>query len=649
MDAQRGDQMQTYLDVARGIHAWLGALQIKQKWIDAEVLDGQMAYQLAHPVKGKIQVRQPMPSERIFRSHGIALEQAADSRAKLRVYDFGGIWDPIDGLVPGEHYAATHFALLSAILFNQTKEPHYLEQALDAIEFHLFTSKHEYQPSNWTYHWDFQNYAFVTAFDLLERYLPAAVKSKWVAGLKTWQTNHRNRLANWAAMRALGHRHRYHVIGGVGNLPKYFWNLRAVARARQADGCIDDEKNLSRPIQYHVYAAALLHRIYLLNHSKRLLKWFLAGVDYLLPWIDPDGDFNYWGRGQEQIFGYAAAIYALEAAALASGNRHPYQPAADLLFRFLLQFKRDNHFPLVLNVRRDDEQFGWYDYHHTTVYNAFLGAWLGLTHGLISEKSGAARKMIIQAPRSSPAFGQAVYFKPTQFAILSNGQFFCAIGGGLKNYLTEVGLTPCHLWMRGMGWLFSCPGGPTPGTFGKLRQQSGAQENFMAPLALLADGPMLNPASGAARFLAVRENEILVLWQNDFYEVQRKISITPRIFCIDDEITFLRTATYREFRFMSFPVAIDKFTIEFDRHALILSCGNGAQARIESRHNFSAKTFRTNPRLRTAKGETQVIRQSAVDFRVERGQVKQVTLLIAAAATESRKAMSAMVMGSRNE
>jgi len=657
--------MHTYLDTARDIHSWLGSLQIKQKWIDADFIDGQMVFDLVHPTKGKIKIKQTLPSERVFRAQGIALElvEATNSRCKLRVYDFGGIWDLIDGLVPGEHYATTHFALLSAMLFSETNEPRYHEQAVDAIEFHVHTSKDEYKLSNWMYHWDFQNYAFVATYDLLQTHLPAAVKSAWLVGLRTWQTNQRNMLANWAAMRALAHRHRYEVIGGLSNLAKHRWNLRLVSQARQADGCIDDDKNVSRPIQYHIYAVALLHRIYLLNRSKRMLKWFMSGVDYLLPWIDPDGDFNYWGRGQEQIFGYAAAIYALEAAAIASGNRQKYQRAAQSLFRFLLRFQTEDHFPLVLNARRDDEQFGWYDYHHTTVYNAFLGAWLGLTHRLLAAGSDAARQSKTLAIKSrdenqavmpkldsgkSPA--QTIYFRPTQFVFISNERFYCAIGAGLKHYLTEVGLTPCHLWMRGLGWLFSCPGGPTVDTFGKLRRHDGVQENFLAPLALPVDGQMLNPASGTARLVAVRENEIEVRWQNGWYEVRRKIALSPRIFSIDDEITFLRSAAYREFRLTSLPVVVDKFTIDFDGHVLILSTGNGAKARIETRHDFAVKTFRTNPRIRTAKGEAQIIRQSALDFQAERGMIKHVALRIAAGSHgDSRRVMDTVAAAPDND
>jgi hypothetical protein len=633
--------MYTYLDIARDIHSWLGSLQIKQKWIDAHPLDGQLAYDLFHPVKGTIKVKQFLPPERIFRSKGVALEAGEPSGAKtrLRVYDFGGIYDPIDEHVPGEHYATTHFALLSALLFSATKDTRYIEPAIAAMEFHLYTSPDEYKLSNWMYHWDFQNYAFAATFDLLKSHLPEKVRNQWRIGLRAGQTNHRNKLTNWAAMRALAHLQRCKTVGPLTEMARYFWNMRTVSRARQADGCMDDHKNVSRPIQYHIYAAALLHRIYLLNKSRRALKWFLTGVDYLMPWIDPDGDFNYWGRGQEQIFGFGAAIYALEAAALVTGNRQKYQRAAESLFRFLLQYKTGEHFPLVLNSRRDDEQYGWYDYHHTTVYNAFLGVWLAFAHNL-SQETETRRQAAIGASSSSfdfsnreandagNAHARLTYFKPTRIVFIANDHFFCAIGEGLKSYLSEVGLTPCHLWMEGVGWLFSCPGGPTADTFGKRRHHPGVHENFVAPLAIPVDGQILHPATGAGRFERVSQQEIIVRWRNDYYEISRRFVLAGRAFSIDDEIRFLRTADFSEFRFFNFPVVTDKFEIGFDDEALILSTENGARARIEMKHDFAVKSFRTNPKLKTAKGEAQIVRKSALDFHATRGESKRVVLRI---------------------
>ena len=623
--------MRTYLDTAVDIHSWLGSLQVQQRRIEFELQDGQMVSEMAHPVQGRIQVRHSGSAEEVFRLQGIAVEklEAQSSRPKLGVYDFGGIWDPIDGGVPGEHYATTHFALLSAILFTQTKEPRYLQQASDALEFHLHTSKDEYRLSNWMYHWDFQNYAFVATFELLEKHLSPAIRSSWMAGLRAWRTNHRNRLANWAAMRMLAYAHRHRATGSRMDQLRSLWQRREVRRARQADGCFDDDRDRSRPIQYHLFTVALLHRIYLLNRSPRLRSWFMEGMNYALPWFDPDGDFNYWGRGQEQIFGYGAAIYALEAAAQLSEEPEKYRDAAARAYHWLLSFQRGNHFPLVLNARRDEEQYGWYDYHHTTVYNAFLGVWLAFAHQLTAERktTTVAASAVAPARKLQPE-ARATFFAPTQIAMLADERFFCAIGAGLGHYYSEAGLTPCHLWMKGIGWVFSCPGGPAPDSFGKLRHHPGIEENFLAPLAILPEGRVLNPASGRGRIVSVRDLEVVVHWQNDFYSINRRLAISDRRLIIADAIQFNRTADFREFRWVNFPVVTDKFRCDVDRGRLLLATAKPQTASIEIETDTAATGFQSASRIKSPRGEAVAVGQHTLDYHAEAGTTRHVTMWI---------------------
>ena len=60
--------------------------------------------------------------------------------------------------------------------------------------------------------------------------------------------------------------------------------------------------------------------MYLLNGQDKIARKFLNGIEFFMPFVDPDGDFNYWGRGHGQIFGHGAAIYALLAAANLTGD-----------------------------------------------------------------------------------------------------------------------------------------------------------------------------------------------------------------------------------------------------------------------------------------------------------------------------------------
>ncbi len=401
--------MSDYLGAAARIHKWLDHLQIKQERGAIVNRDEQRRMILQHPVKGELDLTAELPAGEIFECHGMGLHVPGKLNAgdDIQIHDAGGIFDPIDGRVQGEHYSTSHFALLSAILHRETGEKRFLDNARQAIDFHLRTSPNEYAPfSEWMYHWDFQNYAFVLTYRLLQEYLNERDRERWKTGLLGWQTNHYNKLTNWAGMRAWAYAERHELFGKFADRMRSIWNLRTVERACQGDGCFDDNPGLSRPIQYHIFTIAILHRMLLLKDSPKMRHCFLAGVDYFTPFIDPDGDFNYIGRGQEQIFGYGSAIYALEAAALETGKSE-YREQAERMFDYLLRYHKGNFFPLVLNDQPDEKRSGWYDYHHSTVYNAHLAVWLGLAHLLNSsakqnKKIGASPKTANRSDASFP-------------------------------------------------------------------------------------------------------------------------------------------------------------------------------------------------------------------------------------------------------
>lgn len=589
--------MQTYIETASDLHSWLSSLQITQKWINAEIKDEHILFELKHPKSGTVEVTQSLPNERIFRTHGIALEliEKEAKRAKLRVYDFGGIWDPVDGYVPGEHYAASHFALLSAILFDAAEEPRLVEQASQAFEFHLYTSRREYLLSEWMYHWDFQNYALIECYQRLHNRVSKEMKQGWQGGLKRWRTNHRNKLSNWAAMRALASYQRYRLFGSFLDFCRFRWNEYVALKGEQENGCIDDELNASRPIQYHIYTVALLHRLYLLTGRQRFGQRFLRGVDFFLPFVDPDGDFNYWGRGQEQIFGYGAAVYALTAAAKMTGESE-YQHAASKVYEYLLQFKRDDHFPLVLNLHAEQERVGWYDYHHTTVYNAFLGVWLGLAHELNDRQ-----------PKFAVTQGAGLRKSIEQdFAFISNGSFFIAAGGGLPHYSSESGLTPCHLWVKGLGWIYSCPGGATRDAFGNFYGDEHVLRNCLAPLAVDQSDALYAPTGKIGEVKKYNATTIECFLDCGIFSVRRTIGISVNELQIFDEILLERDFDGKEFRLFNFPVIIDKFDYRVRSRELTIVSSN-ANMVIECDVNHPEPKFEELEQIRTAKGLARVV------------------------------------------
>lgn len=616
--------MGQYLEIAKGIHSWLENLQIKQQAIEAELSDGKYCFCLLHPTKGEVEVEAEFSGDKICIVQGIALRLRSGNEvtARVEVYDAGGIFDPIDGRVQGEHYSTSHFALLGSILYCETREQRYLESAKLAVEFHLRTSPTEYQPmSEWMYHWDFQNYAFALTFRLLRGHLSADELARWTHALKSWKTNDKNKLTNWAAMRAWAFAERSDLFGGLLDPLKIRHNLRYVKRARSSDGCFDDNFGLSRPIQYHIFTVAILHRLHLVRENADMRQWFLDGVHYFLPFIDPDGDFNYLGRGHEQIFGYGAAIYALEAAYKETGEDH-YLALARKLLDYLLGFKKDGHFPLVLNDRPDEERSGWYDYHHLTVYNAFLGVWLGLAH-LLANSEGIAEETQPQMIKWAS--------KPTQVAIVSNENYYVAFCGGLPEYLSEPGITPQHLWWRNLGFIFSCPGGPTPDRFGE-RSPGGSELNLFAPIAKNCTDWHV-PAHGRCHQFELEDDRLRMRFDYGPFVVKRTVFLGKDDLRFEDEFRFQRPEMYEDFRFFNFPVAKRFDVAIFAAERLTLSAGGD---RLVVEFEDDDLQLEQAELIDSAKGKMQTVVKRILNFKPESGEQRMLKWRITAEPGERR-------------
>jgi hypothetical protein len=495
--------------------------------------------------------------------------------------------------------------LLSAILFQIYGDSDYLEQAKAAVEFHLRTSPTEYRPmSEWMYHWDFQNYALALTFRILRDHLPPDALIRWKKGLAGWRTNHRNKLTNWAGMRAWAHAERYDLLGGFMDKLRRARNLKDVKKARNADGCFDDNPGLSRPIQYHIFTVAIVHRIYLLTRDPELKRWFDEGVSYFLPFIDPDGSFNYVGRGHEQIFGYGSAIYALEAACHENGDETALAGAQEMM-DYLLQFKKDRHFPLVLNDCPDEKRPGWYDYHHLTVYNAFLGVWLALAH-LISTGRVSARSV----HREYKWFS-----KPTNTLVYSGRNYFAAFYGGLSEYLSEPGVTPQHLWWKDLGVVFSCPGGPTPDRFGE-RCPDRSETNMMAPIAKNATRWYV-PAFKQAAHFDCQDNQLLISFDYGPFSVDRQVRFKNDSIDFEDAIRFKQDKAYEDFRFFNMPVLLSRFEILAEcRQKAVLQTRDGG---LTITFDDNTIPFELGETICSAKGNVRSLMKRRVNYNARSG------------------------------
>lgn len=147
--------------------------------------------------------------------------------------------------------------------------------------------------------------------------------------------------------------------------------------------CFICDRPRVRSAAYHAFCGALLADICRVRGAKWAGRAAAQAAAAISPLIMPNGDALYLGRGQQQIFGYGALIYLLEAAAALTG-RGEFAAAADSVFGYLMRFRRrDGSFPLVLLDGEPEEPWqpeasrpGWYSYNRYADYLPFLACFL---------------------------------------------------------------------------------------------------------------------------------------------------------------------------------------------------------------------------------------------------------------------------------
>ncbi|MCP4422731.1 MAG: hypothetical protein GY805_39485 [Chloroflexi bacterium] len=203
------------------------------------------------------------------------------------------------------------------------------------------------------------------------------------------------------------------------------WHTRLLLVAQQQkDGLIRDDRLFSRwlplpflwakggryglhylprlqklSLQYHCFSLALLIDIYQLTKWAEVKKAIQAGIAGILPFVLPNGDTLYLGRGQQQIFGYGALLYALSAVNQLF-EMADCAAAWQRVWHFVSRFQRsDGSFPLVLRIGErgyphevntaDPQWMGWYGYNNTFDYLPFLALYLTRTQPLTENKRSA--------------------------------------------------------------------------------------------------------------------------------------------------------------------------------------------------------------------------------------------------------------------
>jgi hypothetical protein len=184
--------------------------------------------------------------------------------------------------------------------------------------------------------------------------------------------------ANWMLLRAVCRLHRGRFYAPV----RARLGARAAVAFHRKYGLIEDRPGV-RSFGYHAFCGALLADLYDLSGWSWAGRNATAAAAFLAPFVLPNGDALYVGRGQQQIFGYGALLYLLEMAAGITGD-YTYAETAERTFaRMGRRWRTDGSFPLVLREGAEPEPWhpdasrpGWYSYNCYADYVPFLGCML---------------------------------------------------------------------------------------------------------------------------------------------------------------------------------------------------------------------------------------------------------------------------------
>jgi hypothetical protein len=323
--------------------------------------------------------------------------------------------------------------------------------------------------------------------------------------------------ANWMLLRAV-------CRAGSGSPASV---LRAKLEARAAllrymrCGFIADRPGV-RSFAYHAFSGALLADLW------RETRWRWAGLAaaraarFIAPFVLPNGDALYIGRGQEQIFGHGALLYLLEAAAQMTGEE-ALEAAAARAFGHLMSFQRpDGSFPLVLNDDEPPEPWaweprpGWYSYNRYADYLPFLGCML-----MKAAAPGMPRLEENADARAARHPGFRIHVEERYTAVLVRP------GGAPTNDLAFP-----YVCVDGVS-LFPCYGG----------ERAAPPEAMPLPYGVLADGRRY-PFRDRLRY---RLTDRGLIGESSLVRHAREFDFQPDGFICRDEITFRRACRCAEF------------------------------------------------------------------------------------------------------
>lgn len=450
-----------------------------------------------------------------------------------------GIRDPDDALCVNNHYALSHVVLAAALLRELTQSERYGTEAAEMAEVLARQQAARYAPYEpGTIHWDFNNFAWLNGATLphADR-LRSLLHDPAVGGLNkengTWA-------GNWLAMRQVNRALRRHF-----GLPNRNWRLWPEEilwhRLFRDDGGIDEYRDRSRPLQYHTYILALMLRRFVATGvvSARDERRLHAGTAYLLAHFDELGNANYRGRGQYQLFFEGCARYVLSVMTAWHGDTHGEGACASVLAKIVAgtwPVRADGLLALVRTDPHGERQGSHYDYHHVTVYNAFDLVWRLLA------LHDAPRTKTLPTPRLAAPVTCHGLCADSGIWLERAGSWLIALSAGEDMYLSDVGVTFCHL-AGPRGVIFTAPGGPHPTRYGKLHGHDGLRANVFSPVYVGKDGHGLPHFRRGT--LRRTDNTICASVDDGRARIDRRVTMTGSAITVNDRVAFPTDALLR--------------------------------------------------------------------------------------------------------
>ncbi|ACL03027.1 hypothetical protein Dalk_1326 [Desulfatibacillum aliphaticivorans] len=348
------------------------------------------------------------------------------------------LMDPICKRVVGSHYALSHYFAGLLIAAHTEQDREMLGKAERIFDYICAT--HDEYVVKADYHNDFNNFIWAFLIKASERYkglVTDNMKQKCQSFLLSVKdSNHWT--TNWLPMRAFNNAVRYEITGQAAYMKQRDSLLEKVFGALGPDGLFEDsvDKGVSANPQYHVATVAVL----LVGEAFEC--WALPrqeidkSIAFFLAHISPEGDYNFYGRGTNQIFGWGPALFLLKNI---QDEKELFNRCLTYVLRHLPSCLSKNGLLLENSTRK--QQINWRYYHHASVYVGHFYFWSALS-GLIS------------TPLSN---GSGNNISGGSVHLLSTKSSYALTFQGRKKYLQERGPMICGVWMDYYGCLFKGP------------------------------------------------------------------------------------------------------------------------------------------------------------------------------------------------